>query len=218
MASAKQDNSPARLTTNSDYFPAFRDVPGDHIYDSRYYTDGEISHYKKNWCLIGEITEASTLMRPRLVVRDRNGASFVVALYLDKDVDASRILSKFKTGYTVALMYALGHLFLDGTTGVRIEDEDEITVNIPPPPDINVSSSQMHQIFPCKLDEFVKLNDDADRHNWFNGKEPTCHGCGKEQKKMNVCSGCRLVCYCSKVSPYSYQAALSATPSPSRSF
>lgn len=59
------------------------------------------------------------------------------------------------------------------------------------------------QIFPCKLDEFIKLNEDADRHNWFNGKKSTCHGCGKEQdKQLMACNGCKLVSYCSKVSKH----------------
>lgn len=123
---------PALLTTNSDYFPAFRDIPGENEWDDRYYnevTDDPASSYKKNWCLIGEIIEANTLIRPRLVVRDRTGATFVVALYLDNGADAARILSKFKTGYTVALMHPLGHFFMDGTVGVRTEEEDEITVS-----------------------------------------------------------------------------------------
>lgn len=63
-----------------------------------------------------------------------------------------------------------------------------------------IPSSQAGQIFPCKLDEFIKLDDDASRHNWFNGKKATCHGCGKEHEKMNMCGGCKLVSYCSKAS------------------
>lgn len=83
--------------------------------------------------MIGEITQADTLVRPRLVVRDRTGASFVVALYLDRAINASRILSRFKKGYTVAIMTALGHYFQDGTAGCRIEEEDEITVSVEAP-------------------------------------------------------------------------------------
>lgn len=126
-------DNPNRLTTNPDYFPPFRDIPGDHEYNDRYYvetgTDG--AAYKKKWCLIGEITQADAFPRPRLVVRDRTGASFVVALYLDRDPnDSIRILSKFKKGYTVAVMMALGHYFLDGSAGCRIEDQEDITVSI----------------------------------------------------------------------------------------
>lgn len=130
MATDNMDN-PNRLTTNPDYFPAFRDIPGEHEYNDRYYVEtGETeATYKKKWCLIGEITQADTFARPRLVVRDRTGTSFVVALYLDRSVNATRILSKFKKGYTVAIMTALGHHFLDGTVGCRIEDEEDITVS-----------------------------------------------------------------------------------------
>lgn len=125
-----------RLTINSDYFPTVSEIPGDHEYNDRYYieTGSNGATYKKKWCLLGEITEANAIMRPRLMVRDRTGTSFVVALYFDNNVDASRILSKFKRGYTVAMMTALGHNFLDGSAGVRVEDEDEITVSAIPSP------------------------------------------------------------------------------------
>lgn len=130
MTTANMDN-PERLTTNPDYFPVFRDIPGDHEYNDRYYVETGTSSatYKKKWCLLGEITQADAFPRPRLVVSDRTGISFVVALYLDRSVNASRILSKFKTGYTVAIMTALGHYFLDGSAGCRIEDEEDITVS-----------------------------------------------------------------------------------------
>lgn len=129
MATTSENNASGRLITNPEYFPAFKDIPGDHVDDPRYYTDGDSATFKKHWCLIGEITEANSFVRPRLVVRDRAGTSFVVALYLDNGVDASRILSRFKPGSTVAIMYALGHFFMDGTTGCRVEDQDEITVS-----------------------------------------------------------------------------------------
>lgn len=130
MTSVNMDNL-NRLTTNSEHFPAFRDIPGDHEFNDRYYIElGDSgATYKKRWCLIGEITQADAFPRPRLVVRDRTGTSFVVALYLDRSVNATRILSKFKKGYTVAIMTALGHYFLDGSAGCRIEDEEDITVS-----------------------------------------------------------------------------------------
>lgn len=65
MATTITEN-PNRLTTNPDYFPAFRDIPGDHEYKDDYYFEIGSSEagYKKKWCLIGEITQADTLLRP----------------------------------------------------------------------------------------------------------------------------------------------------------
>lgn len=148
MATTTMDN-PDHLTTNPDYFPAFCDIPGEHEYNDRYYVEigSSGAEYKKKWCLIGEITQADTFIRPRLVACDRTGASFVVALYLDKNDNASRILSKFKKGYTVAVAMALGHYFLDGSAGCRIEDAEDITVSVAPfSLDSNLWPKQAHDV------------------------------------------------------------------------
>ncbi|ORY68941.1 uncharacterized protein BCR38DRAFT_424825 [Pseudomassariella vexata] len=178
---------PLQPITNRAYFPSFADLPGEHQYDARYYIDSTdpslppgSATYKKHWILLGDIIEANTFLRPRLVARDRRGHMFVVALYLDEPEDMTRLVPHFKVGNTVALMHPLAHSFLDGSHGVRIEDGDEIT------------------IFPCKVDELIKLNTDSIKHNWLVEEPKTCHSCGEAKQTMERCGGCKLAYYCSK--------------------
>ncbi|KAF2634060.1 hypothetical protein P280DRAFT_384817, partial [Massarina eburnea CBS 473.64] len=131
------------------------------------------------WVLLGEIVHVSSGSHPRIIARDRDGNPFTVAL--NNDVDASRILKEWKVGGTVALMHPLARLFLDGTMGVKVKYEVDIT------------------IFPCKPDDLIKLNADAIEHNWLVNKEKTCHGCGEKNPIMERCNKCKVAYYCSKV-------------------
>lgn len=134
MATVNQKNGP--LTTNSEYFPTFCEILNEHGFDERYLVGRPFNaDWKKQWCLIGEITNLNTSRPARLVlgVRDRTGAPFVVSLSLDLDDKSgqarlTKLRSRFKIGYTVAAMRAMRHQFAQGTLGIRVKDQDEITV------------------------------------------------------------------------------------------
>lgn len=113
------------------FFPSFRDCPGEHPAD-RYPVDPtSTGTNRKHWCLLGEIIQADTFIRPRIVAKDHRGDRFVVAFYPDDPNDMPRILENFKVGNTIAIFYALVHGFLDGSTGVRVEDSDKVLVRTP---------------------------------------------------------------------------------------
>ena len=117
------------------FFPSFRECPGEHQWDDRYFRDADPDDpscaglYRKHWCLLGEIIQAENFIRPRIVAKDNRGKEFVVAFYPDNPSDMPRILKNFKAGNTIAIMYALGHGFLDGTIGVRVEETDDALVS-----------------------------------------------------------------------------------------
>lgn len=116
------------------FFPAFRDCPGEHVWDDRYLRDSDPDDpdsagvNRKHWCLLGEIIQADTFIRPRIVAKDHTGVSYVVAFYPDNPDDMPRLLKDFKVGNTIAIFYPLVHNFLDGSLGVRVEESDEVLV------------------------------------------------------------------------------------------
>ncbi|KAI8624396.1 hypothetical protein F5Y19DRAFT_318158 [Xylariaceae sp. FL1651] len=164
-----------------DYFVTFRDIPGDHVDDDRYYEDmaGGLT-YKKHWCLLAEIIQADTIIRPRLVCRDAVGREFVVAFYPDNQDDMPRLLAGFKVGNTIAIFYALGHAFLDGSVGVRVEDADEVV------------------IMPLNLHHALAMNKQAIESVNRDGTPRKCHGCGEVKDNLNKCGRCGLFHYCNR--------------------
>lgn len=118
------------------FFPSFRDCPGEHVWDERYFRDLDPNDpegpgvNRKHWCLLGEIIQADTFLRPRIVAKDYKGDQFVVAFYPDRENDMPRLLKHFKVGNTIAIFYPLVHFFLDGSIGVRVEESDEVIVSI----------------------------------------------------------------------------------------
>ncbi|TDZ24912.1 Histone-lysine N-methyltransferase SMYD1 [Colletotrichum orbiculare MAFF 240422] len=81
------------------------------------------------WCLLAQINEADFLLRPRLVVTDRQGNEFVVALYHDRRQDERLVPRKFKpgSGYNCVIPGSLSNIFrineqllsLQNSTGTR---------------------------------------------------------------------------------------------------
>jgi hypothetical protein len=91
-------------------FPPFSALPGD---------DGR-------WCYLGEIEDYAGFIRLVLETRDRDGKGATVALYTP---DSGKSLqNSCKKGYTVAVLDAHQHSFLDGRHGVRVEDDESIKV------------------------------------------------------------------------------------------
>ncbi|KAI8260488.1 hypothetical protein K4K58_001894 [Colletotrichum sp. SAR11_239] len=167
-----------RLTSFADTwrFPEFekldsdQDVAGTPFYDE----PGDL------WCLLAEITDVSLMLRVRLVARDREGESLVIAFYPDNDATEVLDTSKLRVGHTIALLYPHQHYFLDGTQGVRVED---------------VSTCR---VFPVKLAELFRINSDLCAYTGPLGTLKKCHSCGKEDPSVVKCGRCGLYYYCNK--------------------
>ncbi|KAF3802773.1 hypothetical protein GCG54_00014007 [Colletotrichum gloeosporioides] len=167
-----------RLTSFADTwrFPEFekldsdQDVVGTPFYDE----PGD------RWCLLAEITDVSLMLRIRLVARDREGESLVIAFYPDNDATEVLDTTKLKVGHTIALLYPHQHYFLDGTQGVRVED---------------VSTCR---VFPVKLAELFRINSGLCAYTGTLGTPKKCHSCGKEDPSVVKCGRCGLYYYCNK--------------------
>ncbi|KAI0844401.1 hypothetical protein F5Y00DRAFT_199390 [Daldinia vernicosa] len=162
-------------------FPSFRDCPGEHVWDDRYLVDrGGAGTNRKHWCLLGEIIQADTIIRPRIVAKDHKGDRFVVAFYPDDPNDMPRLLKNFKVGNTIAIFYPLVHQFLDGSIGVRIEDSDEVL------------------IIPLGFKDVIKMNEQVLKYAVGEGTQRKCHGCDDVKENLNTCARCALFNYCDK--------------------
>jgi len=119
-----------------DHFVEFDDVPdeSEDFYNmiSQIHADPDI--IEDSACLLGQIESFDKWGRYRTVLRDRGGARFIVAFYLDNGNYGKWDFSKLKVGHTMAIMYPESKTFLDGTRGCRIEDEkiDNVTVGLHP--------------------------------------------------------------------------------------
>ncbi|KAJ1568198.1 hypothetical protein HK405_003303 [Cladochytrium tenue] len=115
------------------YFPSFRACLGDSDFDPDYLSPDPsarfVQQYRKHWCLLAGITGVSHFVRPRAECLDRFGTAFPVTFHSDEDADQAdlaRAIAHLRPGNTLVVFYAMRHLFLDGTIGLRIEDSEHV--------------------------------------------------------------------------------------------
>lgn len=110
-------------------FPSFDNLPSDNDMDMRYFDtiDGFFYNPIKHWCFFGEIVSIEKFFRLRFIVKDKAGNKIPIAFYTDlagDELDPAGI----REGYTVAILYAEQHGFLDLTVGIRHESPRNIKV------------------------------------------------------------------------------------------
>ncbi|KAH7205909.1 hypothetical protein DER44DRAFT_317826 [Fusarium oxysporum] len=160
---------------DKEHFPAFEDLAWDNHLDPHYYRERENGFWEphKHWVFIGEID-----LRVKLTVKDRDGLEIPVAIYTEaRGVEIGP--SNLQVGNTVAIFYAVKHLFMDMTIGIRHED------------------LQYLKIFPISLDNMMQLIDRVETHATLTDGMRTCHACSKSAKLMK-CAKCGFFWYCSQ--------------------
>ncbi|KAL0933377.1 uncharacterized protein CTRU02_212340 [Colletotrichum truncatum] len=163
--------------TDTYFFPAFGQLQSEYHVGQPIYEDGE------TWCLLAEIDAASTSAGNPfcMVCHDRHGDNFIIGFDLSKGLRFAP--SQFKIGYTIAVVYAKRHNFLDNTKGIRVAD-----------------LATCHA-FPFKLDELLGVSkrlcdywDTLDE----DGRTKRCYACGKEARKLEECGSCSFFFYCNE--------------------
>lgn len=184
------------LIRNSAWFVSFNELPSEHDLDLSYYQECGYGEYRpsRHWCLIGEIIEDISFMRPRCTVRDMHGTKFGVHFYLD---NTERFDSKtLQKGSLFCLRYCSQHFFMDGQIGIRVEDTDPWQVI----PKLSLSKLLSISDTGCLMDyyqanvlnmrEHVVLNNTC----WHKG----CDKAGTGGRALQKCGGCKMARYCCK--------------------
>ncbi|KAK6698995.1 hypothetical protein SNK05_011813 [Fusarium graminearum] len=137
------------------------------------------SESQKHWAFLGEITHIEAAWRVRLIVKDKTGLQLPIAFYTEtrgREIGASML----RVGYTVAILYASQHGFLDGTVGIRHEDPGRL------------------QILPTSLENLLLLNDKVQAYSVVHNQTRACYGCNKKSDSLKKCSKCGFFWYCNQ--------------------
>lgn len=105
---------------NEAAFPAFEDLPGENDVNLDFYQseDGFSYRPRRHWAFLGEIMNVDSLFRLRLLVKDKRDQQIPIAFYTSQ-VGNEIAPSILKAGYTVVVLYAEIHGFLDLSYGIR---------------------------------------------------------------------------------------------------
>ncbi|KAF5611427.1 mynd finger and set [Fusarium subglutinans] len=175
---ASNDTKLANLQDKK-HFPGFEDLSWDNQLELDYYRQRENGFWepRKHWVFIGEIVEVDIGFRVKLTVKDRDGLEIPIAIYTESrglELGASNL----QAGNTVVIFYAVKHLFMDMTIGIRHEDPEYL------------------KIFPISLDNMMKLSDKIQTHATLTNGMRTCHGCNEKSSKLLKCAKCDFFWYC----------------------
>ncbi|KAH8754747.1 hypothetical protein F5883DRAFT_397548, partial [Diaporthe sp. PMI_573] len=138
---------------NDEKFPIFAGLPGENDINLTFYDAADGFSYipRKHWCFLAEIIDIESLFRVKLIVQDKAGATVPVAFHTDGR-GTEFAPSQLRSGYTVAILYAHRHSFLDLTIGIRQEEYCGV------------------KFFPAALAELLGLSDRSCQATGWNDK------------------------------------------------
>ncbi|KAK0624286.1 hypothetical protein B0T14DRAFT_565569 [Immersiella caudata] len=165
---------------NEATFPPFTKLPEEYGIDLSFHESSGPFEYQpsRHWCFLAEISEVEIFIRLRLIVRDKQGAVVPVAFYTDDR--GEEFVYQARKGFTVMILYADQHFFLDMTTGIRLEEES------------------LCKIVPASLNELLSLSDKVGRYSTWQTGGRTCHGCDEKRVDLQKCARCGMFWYCNK--------------------
>ncbi|KAM0403493.1 hypothetical protein ACHAQC_001106 [Fusarium culmorum] len=173
------------LFTDNDGVPMImHGLPKNHegaLVPPRYITESyrEFQKPSKHWAFLGEITHIEAAWRVRLTVKDKTGLQLPIAFYTEtrgREIGASML----RIGYTVVMLYASQHEFLDGMAGIRHEDPGRL------------------RILPTSLENLLLLSDKVQAYSVVHNQTRTCHGCNKKSDSLKKCTRCGFFWYCNQ--------------------
>ncbi|KAK3290816.1 uncharacterized protein B0H64DRAFT_446639 [Chaetomium fimeti] len=167
---------------NDAMFPCFSALPWENALDLDFLesTDGFSYRPRKHWCFLAEIVDIEQFIRLKLVTKDKTGLEVPVAFHTPGRGDELDPLCVQK-GFTLAVLYAEQHGFLDMTVGIRQEDLASL------------------RIFPVALDELLSLSDRVRQCVTQGNGTRRCQGCGRNANTLKKCARCNCSWYCDKV-------------------
>jgi hypothetical protein len=182
---------------NTFHFPAFSDLPEEYDLEDGYWKEDHNGVFKPSctWFFMAEITDDGTaqisFLRNKIDVRDRAGQEYLVAFYPE---DGYLDFKTLKKGSTILVTSAQKHDFMDGSSGLRIEHLDSVSV------------------IPCNMSDLMILS-----KLYHENKYTKCWCCGMEEtvlrrdtslietssavvsvEELKKCAACRMARYCSR--------------------
>ncbi|KAI9782000.1 MAG: hypothetical protein M1839_005593 [Geoglossum umbratile] len=162
-------------------FPPFDDLPEENDISLEFYESEDGFSYRpcKHWCFLAEIIDVEKFLRLRLIVKDKTDRTVPIAFHTDDrglELDPLYV----QKGFTVAILYAEQHGFLDLSVGIRHENPTAI------------------KIFPLPLGELLILSDKVQQYTRELKGVKTCQGCNQKAASPKKCSRCDLFWYCNK--------------------
>ena len=103
-------------------FPPFDNLPAEYDVDLEFFESANGFSYspRRHWCFLAEIIDIEHFLRLRLIVKDKIQRELPVAFHTD-DRGVELDLLCVKKGFTVAILYAEQHGFMDFTVEIRHE-------------------------------------------------------------------------------------------------
>jgi hypothetical protein len=175
---------PSSATEPRDVYLSFLDLTKLEDPSMTYYggwDTGRISP-KQHWCLIGEITNAESFMRPQVILQTRFGEEVKIMFYLDDRPSMMGFQGgafddfpfKVEPGHTICIMYAERKTFMDMSVGVRQETLGACWVFNAP---------------------FQEVQADAEK---LLRPVSGCFHCGEVSADLRRCTRCRCATYCNE--------------------
>jgi hypothetical protein len=117
--------------TMNTLFLTLNELPHDDDIELNFHRTSAGYHFspRRHWCLVAQIVRVETCLRLRLIVRNRNGVQFQITIHTE-DWGLGLPTKFLVPGYTVVILYAYHHRFLDFTTGIRHEEQQTLRVRV----------------------------------------------------------------------------------------
>ena len=181
-ATASSASPSCDVLQNQVNFPSFSNLPHENDVDLKYYreTSSGVTVFCRcrTWYFLAEITNDElapfAFLRRRILVKDREDQDNIpIAFYPEFGCFNYEVL---KNGWTVIVMCAEQHNFLDLTVGLRVEDLDSI------------------RVIKCGLNDIFALSTHCSK------SKGSCWGCGKKPaaETLKKCGACKEATYCNR--------------------
>lgn len=142
MTANDAESIPAYSLKNTTTFPPllslpsryqFSPMPNPYPTETVYFNSDRPLTRKRHYCFLATIVEVSKILRLILIVKDRDGRQAMVAFYDDRMGKRLGIINLAKANHMIVIVDPLFHEFMDGSIGVRVEEEmiPHVKVNLP---------------------------------------------------------------------------------------
>jgi hypothetical protein len=174
---------PSSNLRNPITFPSFANLPADNDIDPLYYAPNPqtgIYTPTRHWAFLAEIVDFTTFIRLQVNVKDNSG--LVLPVWIHTDDRGKGLAQQCQQGSTLVVTYAEQHYFMDGSVGIKLEEDFSF------------------HVLPHSMTDLLAANDAVFQED----RKEKCASCGTKGEdkgdSLKMCSRCKVILYCGKVS------------------